>query len=301
MAVPRPPMMPASPIAPLASAMTMKSGSSTYSRSSSRVNRSAGARRAHRDPAGEALEVVRMQRLPELGHHVVGDIDDRGDAVDADAPQALAQPRRRRSRARSRRESLAMQKIGQPAAASMLIGNTAACGGGNRLDAVRQVAPFARGARSRGRCRTRSCNRRGSASHSPRAPCRRDRAPRADRDPSGSDSGSSMMPSCSSPRPSSRAEQSMPFDSRPRSFARLMPMPPGSCAPTIATATLSPARTFLAPQTICSRSLPSVVTWHTRQFVCIRMAAAVEHLPDHARRKTAQPPVSATPPPGRPG
>ena len=59
----------------------------------------------------------------------------------------------------------------------------------------------------------------------------------------------------------------MPFDSSPRSFARLICTLPGSTAPTVATATLSPRRTFGAPQMICSRSLarppPSMVTSHT--------------------------------------
>ena len=36
-----------------------------------------------------------------------------------------------------------------------------------------------------------------------------------------------MIPSCSSPKPSSRAEHSMPFDSMPRNFARLMITSPG--------------------------------------------------------------------------
>ena len=74
------------------------------------------------------------------------------------------------------------------------------------------------------------------------------------------------MPSCSTPNPSSRAEHNMPFDSRPRSFARLMTIPPGNSAPTRATATLRPARTLGAPQTICRRLVPSIVTWHSDNF-----------------------------------
>ena len=58
----------------------------------------------------------------------------------------------------------------------------------------------------------------------------------------------------------------MPFDSRPRSFARLMTIPPGNSAPTRATATLRPARTLGAPQTICRRLVPSIVTWHSDNF-----------------------------------
>ncbi len=52
--------------------------------------------------------------------------------------------------------------------------------------------------------------------------------------PSGASSGSSRMPGLESPRPSSLAEQSMPRESTPRSFAAAMFSPPGSCAPTLA-------------------------------------------------------------------
>ena len=55
----------------------------------------AGPGISHRDAAGETLEIVRMQRLAQFGHHIIGDIDDGGNAVDADVAQPLAQPRRR--------------------------------------------------------------------------------------------------------------------------------------------------------------------------------------------------------------
>ena len=50
----------------------------------------AGAREAHDDGAVEQAIVVRVQRLAELEHHVVGDVDDGGDRADAAALEALA-------------------------------------------------------------------------------------------------------------------------------------------------------------------------------------------------------------------
>jgi len=58
------------------------------------------------------------------------------------------------------------------------------------------------------------------------------------------------MPSWFSLMPSSRVEQSMPIDTTPRSLLFLMRKSPGSTAPIVAQATLIPARTLGAPQTI---------------------------------------------------
>jgi hypothetical protein len=58
-----------------------------------------------------------------------------------------------------------------------------------------------------------------------------------------------MRPAASSESPSSRAEQSMPKDSTPRSFALRISMPPGSLAPMVASGAFIPARAFGAPQT----------------------------------------------------
>ncbi len=81
--------------------------------------------------------------------------------------------------------------------------------------------------------------------------------------PVTSSSGSSRIPSCSSDRPSSRAEQSMPFDSTPRSFARRITSPEASRAPSRASGVFMPARTLGAPQTTCSRAEPPPATWQT--------------------------------------
>ena len=47
-------------------------------------------------------------------------------------------------------------------------------------------------------------------------------------------------PAASAERPSSRAEQSMPKDSTPRSLAFSIFMPPGRAVPTVASGTRSP-------------------------------------------------------------
>src|SRR3546814_6155577 len=47
------------------------------------------------DVAGELVGVERVHRLTEFEHHVVGDVDNRLNAADAGAAQALAHPVRR--------------------------------------------------------------------------------------------------------------------------------------------------------------------------------------------------------------
>ena len=57
--------------------------------------------------------------------------------------------------------------------------------------------------------------------------------------------------------PSSRSERIIPFDSIPRSLAFFSFSPPGMRAPGVTTATVCPAATFGAPQTIVRVPLPS--------------------------------------------
>ena len=56
------------------------------------------------------------------------------------------------------------------------------------------------------------------------------------------------MPAWSSPRPSSRGEQSMPFDHSPRILRRPISMPFGIMVPRVASGTRSPAAMLNAPQ-----------------------------------------------------
>ena len=60
---------------------------------------------------------------------------------------------------------------------------------------------------------------------------------------------------------SSPAEQSMPFDGRPRSLPFLMWRPFGRCAPTIATGTTWPSATFCAPVMIWMSSFSPTFIW----------------------------------------
>ena len=76
--------------------------------------------------------------------------------------------------------------------------------------------------------------------------------------PTGASSGNSSKPSDLSDIPSSVEEHNIPNDSTPRSLPflifRSLPSGNGSTAPTNANGTFKPARTLLAPHTICSTS-----------------------------------------------
>ena len=75
-----------------------------------------GPREAHDDRSLEQTVVVRVQRLAELEHHVIGDVDDRGDRANPAAFEALLHPfGRRRARVdaldRSRHETRARLRV----------------------------------------------------------------------------------------------------------------------------------------------------------------------------------------------
>src|SRR5919112_422290 len=71
-------------------------------------------------------------------------------------------------------------------------------------------------------------------------------------------SGSTRMPPCSSPSPSSRTEQIMPLEVRPYVLRAPTVNPPGSSPPGRITTTRSPSAKFVAPQTIsCGSGLPT--------------------------------------------
>ena len=78
--------------------------------------------------------------------------------------------------------------------------------------------------------------------------------------PSGVSAGRIMIPDASGPMPSSSSEQSIPSEASPRIFELLMLYPPGIVAPTVASATTSPAFMFWAPQTIGSTCSPVVTS-----------------------------------------
>ena len=83
------------------------------------------------------------------------------------------------------------------------------------------------------RCSTGAASSPGTGSAPPRRP-----------------ESSTMIPSCSSPRPSSRAEQIIPSETCPYVFRAAMANPPGSTAPGSETTTRSPTAKLCAPQTM---------------------------------------------------
>jgi hypothetical protein len=92
--------------------------------------------------------------------------------------------------------------------------------------------------------------------------------------PTFAEGSRTRIPACSSDRPSSRAEQSIPLDSTPRSFAFLISMP-GSFAPTSAHGTFCPAATFGAPQTMVSVSPVPASTSVTRSLSALGWGATL--------------------------
>ena len=93
-----PPMTPASPTGPVASAMTSVVRIERDLAPVEQLQLLAGARVAHLDVPAQAPQVVGVQRLAELEHHVVRDVDDGADRPQARAAQALAHPQRRARR-----------------------------------------------------------------------------------------------------------------------------------------------------------------------------------------------------------
>ena len=92
-----PPMMPASPsgFAWSATSSSDRDPASSIWPLSSVSFSPARAKRTTRSPSSMRI-VVGVQRLAQLEHHVVGDVDDRRDRADAAALEALLHPRRRR-------------------------------------------------------------------------------------------------------------------------------------------------------------------------------------------------------------
>ena len=198
-----------------------------------------------------------MQRLAGGEHHVVGDVDDVRDRPLAGRHQPLLQPQRRRPDLHvlehARREAQADLGVGD-LDAGVVLRAVVAGGLGVRVGRVR-------GERRRG-------DRVNVARHAVDAhrvgPVRRDlelehlvddrqvlgeRGADLQRAPS-----STMIPSWSSPIPTSSSARIIPCDSTPRSFALPSLEPSGITAPGSATATVCPAATFGAPQTIvCAR------------------------------------------------
>ena len=96
-----------------------RSGSSVSTWPLSSVSVSPGTREAHDDIAFEQPVVVRVQRLAQLEHHVVGDVDDCGDRTNARSARAALHPRRRRRTRVDAVDRRAPRNAGRPAASSI--------------------------------------------------------------------------------------------------------------------------------------------------------------------------------------
>ena len=88
--------------------------------------------------------------------------------------------------------------------------------------------------------------------------------------PSSTSPSMARIPAWSSPRPSSRAEHSIPIDVSPRILRFAISIPPGRWPPTVASGTTMPARMLGAPHT--TRTTPSPVStsasWSLSAFGC---------------------------------
>ena len=94
-----PPITPATACARSASAITSMSPASARDLTVER--RQALARRSATDPevwAGQPRQIERVQRMPGLEQHVVGDVDDVVDAANAGGVQPRDQPRQVKAR-----------------------------------------------------------------------------------------------------------------------------------------------------------------------------------------------------------
>ncbi len=209
-----PPMIPASPSGFFSSATSSRSASRSSAWPLSSVSLFTVAREAHDDVAFEQRVVVGMQRLAEFEHHVVGDVDDRGDRADAAALEALLHPRRRRrarvdalddagAKARARERVLDADAAASSAAARRRCER-------RRRDRTPVIAPT-----SRAMPRIDRQSARFGVSFSVSSESSRSSAG-AGRRRSAQSGSSSSSPDASSEMPSSAAEHSMPCDSTPR-------------------------------------------------------------------------------------
>ena len=229
--------------------------------------------------SSQQVGIEGVQRLAQLEHHVVGDVDHVVQRPPARGDDPLGEPLGRRPDldAADEPRGVACAQLG----IVDLDGDLIACGAPDSagVDAgtdalVRRTAPVSRATPAT----DRQSGRFGVISSSK---MRSDR-PRysANGHPTGASSGRMSSPLWSAPRPSSAAEQFMPRDSTPRSFAFLMVMPLGRVAPTTATGTLSPASKFCAPHTIWSGSSSPDVDGGDPERVRVGMTLLGQDLPD---------------------
>ncbi len=246
-------MMPATPIGPslIGDEQHIRPVPSTVLAVQQR-DRFAGRAEAHVNVPTELAEVVGMHRLPELEHHVVGDINNRTDRAHAGTAQALAHPPGR-CRSSVDRCTTHPANVGQAAAASRYTATRSRPARSLRACVCPAGGPT-------GTCAT-ECTLVPASAATSRAMPRTDIAsPRFARDgeiqtPDHPAPGTRATADLRAHRPATRGcrkrsrqgrapwpKPACPSDSTPRSFAALMSSSPGSRAPTIASALFSPAR-----------------------------------------------------------
>ena len=158
-----PPMMPARPSGFFSSQTSSRSGSRSSICPFSSVSFSPARAKRTTMRAVEQAIVVGVQRLAQLEHHVVGDVDDRRDRADAAALEALLHPRgRRRPRHRCPRS---MRRHEARAGGRVLDAHRAlrrgVVTGAGAIAGGASGAPVT--AATRARCRASTGSRRGSA------------------------------------------------------------------------------------------------------------------------------------------
>ena len=283
-----PPMMPARPSGFFSSATSSRSGSRSSVCSFSSVSFSPASREAHDDGAFEQSVVVGVQRLAQLEHHVVGDVDDRRNRTDAAALEALLHPGgRRRARHRFPR-SCAKRSEGTPPASSTRTARSArAC-----RPATRQSAALSSGGAGDRGDLARDAEHR-QAVGAIRRDLERDqrvvelRARRGRRRPRARRRAARASPTASSSMPSSFAEHSMPCDSTPRMVAARDAKSAGKLARRRSrTAPACRRRRWARRRRCASRSAAPTSTVHTRRrsaFGC--GSTVVDPADDDAARK----------------
>ena len=98
--------------------------------------------------------------------------------------------------------------------------------------------------------------------------------------PGAASVSSTRIPAWSVPIASSSSARIIPLETIPRSFAAPSFVPSGITAPGRATATVWPAATFGAPQTICCGSPSPTSTHADAQPVGVRVLLGAEHVAD---------------------
>ena len=164
--------------------MTRSAGSSARSCPSRVVSRSPGRGPPHDDRALQPGAVVGVQRLAELEHDVVGDVDGQADRAHARPARAGAAARRARARSASRPVTVRATKRSQPAGSSTRTGWPS--GDGRHVEQARVGQRQPEGRRGlAGDARAPTAGSRGRASRRGRAPRRAARAARPRRRPAG--------------------------------------------------------------------------------------------------------------------